>query len=174
MASAGEGSVSGCVCQTTSQGYTASLKFRDFLKAWGPVICWMALMFVGSSDLFSGEHTSRFLTPFLRWLNPEISPATIAQVHLIVRKAAHVTEYAVLASLIYRALRGVVDGFWLRAGAALVPAFLFAALDEFHQSFVPSRTSSLGDVGIDFFGTLLGLLACGAFLAAKTRRSPTT
>ena len=147
------------------RSYTASLKFRDFLKAWGPVICWMALMFVGSSDLFSGEHTSRFLTPLLRWLNPEISPAAIAQAHLIARKAAHVTEYAILASLIYRALRGVIDSFWLRGGAALVPAFLFAGLDEFHQSFVPSRTSSLGDVGIDCAGALLGVLVCGAFLA---------
>src|SRR5262245_23780995 len=112
MASAGEGSVLGCVCQTMPRRYTASLKFRDFLSAWGPVIGWMALMFVGSSDLFSGEHTSRFLTPLLRWLNPEISLAAIAQVHLFVRKAAHVTEYAVLASLIHRALRGVIDGFW--------------------------------------------------------------
>ena len=154
--------------------YTASLKFRDFLNAWGPVIGWMALMFVGSSDLFSGEHTSRFLTPLLRWLNPEISLAAIAQVHLFVRKAAHVTEYAVLASLIHRALRGVIDGFWFRAGTALVLAFLFAALDEYHQSFVPSRTSSLGDVGLDLAGALLGVLVCGVFHLATQSRELTT
>ena len=54
-------------------------------------------MFFGSTDLMSAEHTSRILTPLLRWWNPDISPAAIAQVHFFVRKAAHLTEYAILA-----------------------------------------------------------------------------
>jgi VanZ family protein len=130
----------------------------------------MALMFFGSTDLMSAEQTSRFLTPFLRWLDPNISPATIAQVHLLVRKAAHVMEYAILTGLLFRALRSQITGFWVRATVAFVPALLFACVDEYHQSFVPSRTSSLGDVCIDCLGAILGILVCRAIYPALPRR----
>lgn len=117
-------------------------------------------MFFGSTDLMSAEHTSRFLTPFLRWLNPEISPVAVAQVHLLVRKAAHVTEYAILTGLLFRALRGLVGGFWWRAAVALVSAMIFAAADEFHQTFIPSRTGSIYDILVDYCGALTGILIC--------------
>jgi VanZ family protein len=119
-------------------------------------------MFFDSTDVMSSEHTSRFLIPFLRWLNPEISPVALAQAHLLLRKAAHVTEYAILAALLFRGWRSAFPGFWHRAAAALVPAMLFAASDEFHQSYVASRTSSLGDVLLDWSGALLGLMICTA------------
>ena len=117
-------------------------------------------MFFGSTDLMSGEHTSRILTPLLRWWNPDISPATIAQVHFLVRKAAHLTEYAVLALLVCRGLRGWIEASWRRVALVLALAMLFAAGDEFHQSFVASRTASLGDVLLDCSGALLGLMIC--------------
>lgn len=132
----------------------------------------MALMFFGSSDLMSADHTSRFLTPFLRWLDPQISWRTIALVHLFVRKAAHVTEYAILSGLLFRALRWSVSGFWRRAALALVPALLFAPLDEFHQSFVPSRTASARDVLIDYSGAIIGILLARLLHLAFARRVP--
>ena len=135
------------------------MNFREIIKAWLPVFLWMALMFFGSTDLMSAEHTSRILTPLLRWWNPDISPATIAQVHFFVRKAAHFTEYAILAGLLFRALRFWVDGFW-RAALVLATAIIFAVADEFHQSFVASRTSSLGDALLDWTGALFGLMIC--------------
>lgn len=115
-------------------------------------------MFFGSTDMMSAEHTSRFLTPFLRWLDPQISWRTIAQVHFFVRKAAHVTEYAILTGLLFRALRWSMSGLWRRGLLALIPALLYAPLDEFHQSFVPSRTSSARDVLVDYCGAILGIL----------------
>jgi VanZ family protein len=130
------------------------------LNAWLPVALWIALMFFGSTDLMSPEHTSRFLTPLLKWLKPDISAAAIAHIHFFVRKAAHVTEYAILTGLLFRALRGLVADFWLRATMAFVPALLFAVVDELHQSFVPSRTSSLGDVFIDFAGAIVAIIIC--------------
>jgi VanZ family protein len=146
------------------------LKLRRFFAAWGPVILWLAIMLVGSTDLMSGEQTSRLLIPFLRWLKPDISWATISHIHLLVRKAAHVTEYAILTGLLFRALRGVFAGFWNRAAVAFAPALIFAAADEYHQSFVPSRTSSVRDVFIDYAGALLGILICRAIHLALTRR----
>ena len=90
-----------------SADYTANLSFREIARSGCRSSLWMALMFFGSTDLMSSEHTSRFLTPFLRWWNPDISPAAIAQVHLVVRKAAHVTEYAILTGLLFRAIRRI-------------------------------------------------------------------
>jgi VanZ family protein len=120
----------------------------------------MALMCFGSTDVMSSEHTSRFLTPFLRWWDPTISPLAIAQVHLVVRKAAHLTEYAILAGLLCHAFQGWIGDFWRRAALILALAMIFALADEFHQSFVASRSSSLGDALLDGSGALLGLMVC--------------
>ena len=146
------------------------MNFRGILKAWLPVALWMALMFFGSTSLMSAEHTSRFLIPFLRWLDPNISLATIAHVHLFLRKAAHVTEYAILTGLLFRALHGLIDRFWRRAAVAFVPAMIFAAADEFHQMFVPSRNGSIYDVLIDYSGAFLGILICRVIHLMLTRR----
>ncbi len=127
-------------------------------------------MFFGSTDLMSAEHTSRFLIPFLRWLDPNISWVTIAHVHLFLRKAAHVTEYAILTGLLFRALHGLIGGFWRRAAVAFVPAMIFAAVDEFHQTFVPSRTGSVYDVLVDYSGAFLGILICRVLHLTLTRR----
>ena len=126
-------------------------------------------MFFGSSDLMSSEHTSRFLTPFLHWLKPDISPLAVAQVHLFVRKAAHVTEYAILTGLLFRALGWSIASPWRRVFFALLPALIFAPLDEFHQSFVPSRTASPIDVLIDYSGAILGIVICRLLQKALTK-----
>lgn len=126
-------------------------------------------MFFSSTDLMSAEHTSRFLTPFLHWLKPDISPAAVAQVHLLVRKAAHVTEYAILTGLLFRALRWSIDSLGRRAFIALLPALIFAPVDEFHQSFVPSRTSSPIDVLIDYSGAICGIVICRLLHRAFTK-----
>lgn len=146
------------------------MKFRQIARAWLPVVLWMALMFFGSTDLMSAEHTSRFLAPFLRWLRPDISAETIAQAHLLMRKAAHLTEYAILTGLLFRALGGLIGPFWWRATIALLPALIFAAADEYHQSFVLSRTSSLGDVLFDCCGAIAGIILCRLIHLASLRR----
>ena len=125
----------------------------------------MALIFVCSTDLMSAEHTSRFLIPFLRWLDPNISGETLLQVHFYMRKAAHVSEYAVLAALLYRALVNTIlkRRALLSAAIVLFVCSVYAMTDEFHQSFVPSRTSSARDVVIDSVGALFGLLVIHRF-----------
>jgi VanZ family protein len=143
---------------------------RSFLKFWLPVIAWMIFIFVGSTDLLSAEHTSRFIGPFLRWIIPDVSNATIASVQLVVRKCAHVTEYAILAAVLFRAFRQSQP----RIGRVLVLSFfiaaIYAALDEFHQSFVASRTGSPLDVLIDCAGAIIGLVI---YRFVIRRRRPT-
>jgi VanZ family protein len=76
----------------------------------------------------------------------------------VLRKTAHVVEYAVLFLLTYRALYESGAG---RKKAYIISAVfsvLYAASDEFHQSFVPGRGPSVADVGIDSFGVLAAYL----------------
>lgn len=136
---------------------------HSFVKYWVPAIAWMLLIFVMSGDLMSAEHTSRFLVPFLRWIAPGISPETVVLIQLFVRKAAHLTEYAVLAILLCRAFLRGTNAKWTRPAlfaSAWTVCVLVAAGDEFHQSFVLARTGSPGDVLIDCAGAVLGLLTC--------------
>ena len=134
------------------------MKLRRFIKYWLPVLAWMIFIFIGSTDLLSAEHTSRFIGPFLHWFAPDVSDATVASIQLVVRKCAHLTEYAILAALLYRAFRQNQQ----RVGRAFAVSFfiaaVYAALDEFHQSFVASRTASPWDVLIDCVGALASVV----------------
>jgi VanZ family protein len=136
---------------------------RSFLKYWLPVLIWLGIMFVGSTGVLSAEQTSRFLIPFVRWLKPDISTEALAQIHFVVRKLGHIFEYAILATLLWRALRGGTNlrmktsflfaAVWLTCG-------VFAVSDEFHQLFMPSRTAASSDVLIDICGATIGLAIC--------------
>lgn len=123
----------------------------------------MIFIFIGSTDLLSAEHTSRFIGPFLRWFAPDITEATVASIQLIVRKCAHLTEYAVLAGFLYRALRQHRGQAMRAVITAFFIAAIYAALDEFHQSFIASRTASVWDVMIDCLGAFVGLAICSRF-----------
>src|SRR5215470_6882658 len=122
---------------------------KSFLKYWLPLLIWVGVIFVGSTNVMSTGHTSRFIVPFLLWLKPGMSPQTIWTILVGVRKCAHVTEYAVLARLLGRALRSLPP---LRAktlllfSAVLLGCAFFAASDAFPQTFVKSRPPSVRDI----------------------------
>ena len=133
------------------------------LARWSPSVFWMALIFQGSSDMLSSNHTSRFLEPFLRWFfHGGLSAQGFETIHYLVRKAGHVSEYALLCVLFWWAWRPPEStcpsiGRWRRELLAVFLAVCFAASDEFHQSFVPTREASGRDVLIDTCGAVLGL-----------------
>jgi len=140
------------------------LQLRAFCKYWLPVLAWMALIFTASSDTRSYEHSSLLVEPLLRWLFPHMSEAHVHAIHELLRKCAHLTEYAVLALLLWRALRKPAKDVsrpwnWRDARLTLLMVMLYAASDEFHQQFVPTRTSLVSDVFIDTAGSAAGLFA---------------
>lgn len=96
------------------------------------------------------SQTSRFIRPLLEFLFPAASEQTLLIYHGYIRKAAHFTEYAVLAFLAVRALT-VSFPKW-RYTTALMIVISIAAIDEFHQSFEASRTGSILDVMLDISG----------------------
>jgi VanZ family protein len=136
-------------------------QMRRFLKNWLPVIVWVGVIFLGSTDLMSAEHTSRFIVPFLRWLKADISAETLASIHFIVRKCTHVGEYAILALLLLRAATLMTNSkrsIPILYLSVLGMCLIVAATDEFHQTFVASRGPSVQDVMIDSSGAVLGLV----------------
>ena len=132
-----------------------------FVKYWLPALLWMAFIFFMSTDVGSATHTSRILGPLLRWLRPDITREQLEWAQFLVRKVGHLTEYAVLAALLRRAIQSLPasTATWPGkiAGLAWVGAVAYAVSDEFHQSFVSTRTASVGDVLIDAIGAGLGL-----------------
>lgn len=144
---------------------------KSFLKYWLPLLIWFGVIFLASTDLMSAQHTSRFIVPFLRWLKPDISPETLASIHIIIRKCAHIGEYAILALLLFRTaifMTNLKRSMLILYASVWIVCSLVAVTDEFHQTFVISRGPSVRDVMIDSVGAILGLLI-GAIFA---KRSP--
>lgn len=144
-------------------------QMRRFLKYCLPLLVWLAVIFIDSTDLMSAEHTSRFIVPFLLWLKPDISPETVTSVHFFIRKCAHMGEYAILALLLFRAAICITNHKWSMSILCMsiwsICVFV-AATDEFHQTFVRSRGPSIRDIMIDSGGAIVGLLV-GAVLVKK-------
>ena len=100
------------------------------LTVWLPVVAWAAVIFTLSSI-------------------PSLSTG-LGTRDTILRKGAHLTEYAVLGALLYRALG--------REPLALAVGIAYAATDELHQHFVHGRHASPVDVAIDAVGVAAGML----------------
>lgn len=135
---------------------------QKFFRYWLPVLIWMAVIFSASADPKSGPTSSRLIGPIVRFFFPEISPEHLDQIVFFVRKAAHITEYAVLSWLLARALTmpATPAGSWSRKAAVIawLIAALYSSTDEFHQSFVPNRDARWSDVLIDSVGAALGVM----------------
>jgi VanZ family protein len=146
---------------------------RAFLKYWLPVLVWMALIFTASSDSHSYQHSSRLIEPLLHWLFPSMSQENVGRIHEAARKCCHLTEYAIFALLLWRALSQSKNGLsaWSakKIGAVLLIVFIYAGSDEFHQIFVPTRTPHFTDVLIDTGGGTIGLFVLWIF---QRRRRP--
>lgn len=108
-------------------------------------------------------------------------------VNFLLQKSGHFLEYALLALMLYRAVRGTL---WMLRGArpdeadpetvwgpylwTLALTFLYAVSDEWHQSSIPRREATLRDVLIDTAGALTALLIARWVSARRRDRSTTT
>jgi VanZ family protein len=120
------------------------------------------VIFSASSDTLSSQHSSRILAPLIHWFFPNVSEHTVSEIVFFIRKCAHLTEYAVLALLLWRGLRKPVrkdprPWRWADAGLAILFVALYAASDEIHQVFVPNREGRVADVLIDTSGAVAGM-----------------
>jgi VanZ family protein len=126
------------------------------LGPWVPALTWAIVISYASTDAFASSHTSVIILPVLHWLFPFASAETLERVHFFIRKSAHVSEYFIFSLFLLRGVRGKEHGWTFRwAIWALLIAAGYSALDEFHQSFVPSRTASPWDSLLDTTGAAM-------------------
>lgn len=108
-------------------------KIYKILNLWLPVVVWASIIFTFST-FPTVQTTDFFLGDF------------------IIKKTAHIVEYGILATLLYRAFINsnitTKKAMWY----AVVAAFLYGVSDEFHQSFTPGRTPTFRDILIDATG----------------------
>ena len=147
-----------------------------FLSRYLPLIAWLGFISFASSDSFSHGNTSRIIGPLILWLFPNTSQESLAVVHVVTRKAAHFTEYAILGFLAARAFRTsprpAIRDRWFLISATIV--VVYALMDEYHQSFVPTRTASIFDSLIDMAGGLTALIFIRWWTGRKAVTSPSS
>ena len=127
---------------------------------WVVTAAWAGTISVLSTGAYSSSVTGWLLGQILLLLHIHLNPHTFATIHFLIRKLAHCTEFAVFGLLLYHSFEPRHPERWDIRGAfaALIIAGLFSLVDEYHQSFVPGRTASLVDCGIDTAGALLGMV----------------
>lgn len=161
-----------------------NLFVRNF-RYWLPALLWLAVIAIESFFL-SSNVTGSWLWSILRALHIPMSWSTFNRLHHILRKGGHVTGYGILCLLVFRACYHSLaqaknaasqTAFTIRglrsrcAGLALGTTLATAILDEWHQSFDPTRTSSVWDVGLDVIGGVI-FLSIALFLFKLWRETP--
>lgn len=121
------------------------MNIKKTISLWLPVILWAGLIFFVSSK------PTKVVSGFIWW-------------DFIIKKTAHIIEYGIFYFLLFRAINNVklTTESWKLVSKNkinwILPFLLlliYAASDEFHQSFIPGRTAKVRDVGIDLLGGLL-------------------
>ena len=135
---------------------TPPLRIR--ILAWLPTLLWLAAIASFSTDAFSARHTESVLARIIHLFYGRISYHSFNIIHVFVRKAAHFSVYGLLSLVSFYSWRVTFPG-RLRwefkwSALALLLTLLASSLDEFHQSYVPSRGSSIHDVALDMLGAM--------------------
>lgn len=135
--------------------------WRWWFKVWFPVAIALAIIATESTDTFSAEHTSGWLRPIAEHLFGPLRDASWELFHHYLRKTGHFIGYGTVGLTFLRAwlytlaLRGrtALLSWRLEASVlAILSTALVASCDEFHQSFIPSRTGTPVDVLLDTCG----------------------
>jgi VanZ family protein len=143
----------------------------NLLRAWWPAAVWMILIAIESTDYFSAQNTGGMLYALATRLFGPIDLTKFLVFHHYLRKSGHVLGYGILCLLLLRGLRTSFHQFgmwvWRTALYAWMATACIASMDEWHQSFIPSRMGSPRDVLLDSTAGLIFLL----FAYVRLRRS---
>ena len=153
---------------------------------WIPAMIGIAVILIESTGTMSASNTSRWLLPIWTRLFGPVTPEHWAVIHHWIRKTGHFVGYGLVSLGFFEGWRATFSEkavsvgrrFFMAAPLALLCTLLLASWDEWHQSFLPGRTSKVSDVGIDFSGALMAhlvllmvLLIVWRVRAARSKRS---
>lgn len=143
---------------------------------WLPALLLMVAIFALSS--MPGHRVGAVLEPLDRAVSPPAVTVPAPEpwrVTLEWSKVGHVIGYIGLGSAYFHALRMHLAArsgasgrklTWRAGSLALLLSILYAISDEYHQSFVPGRSASVGDVILDAVAALIGIMVWGLGLWA--------
>ncbi len=136
-------------------------------------VAWAGLIFYLSTPGFGGSFSDWLVRQVLQILHLSLAAAGFQILHHLVRKLAHVTEYAIFAMLLYGSQADDHPFRWRRRRAfwCLVIPALYSLTDEFHQMFSPGRGPSLIDCAIDTLGASVGIVL-SYFISRLSRPAP--
>ena len=143
---------------------------NDIKRRWVLAILWMVFIFVMSQ--VPGEQSSKqsgFIIYVFSLFGLDLNSIWGELANYIIRKGAHFFEYAVLAILIGSLLYSYRYTWMNRIIYALFMVLLCAILDEYFQSFVDGRNSSVKDILIDFSGAIVGCLFLELMMITKIK-----
>ncbi len=151
-----------CRCQPPTKMQKADIpnKWRGRIFRYAPLIFWVGVILFASSTAGASKNTSIIIRPLLEWIFSTATPETITTYHNYIRKAAHFTEYAILAFFASRALVNssvsILRRFWYVFAFLIVVSV--GSIDEYNQSFNVLRTGSFYDTLLDSTGGLTMIL----------------
>ena len=124
---------------------------RKILSYWLPPILWAVVIFSFSSL-------------------PTIKASQFFWKDFLIKKSAHVFEYAIFTILLYRALKAYGMTQKNAAVSAIFMALLYGISDEIHQTFTPGREPRIRDVFFDTIGSLLGIYSLWRLLPKAPKK----
>jgi VanZ family protein len=144
--------------------------FHNYTRNWWPSLVWLGIIRLESTDTASFDNTLGWLHTVLVFLFPHIGGGLVWQLNEVLRKTGHFMGYGVLSVLVFFALRytnrdqlspllqrrwgtclhDLWRMEWVLLGVSVT--VITAALDEIHQTFIPSRTGRWQDVVLDTCG----------------------
>jgi VanZ family protein len=147
---------------------------KRILKVWLPSAVWLAVITIESTNIGSAEHTAQILYPLFHLLFG-IDPGRFATWHMLLRKTGHFIGYFTLSVLLFRSWRATFPRLSTRwclqwATVALLTTALVATFDEWHQTFLPSRTGTVRDVILDSTAALIAQIVLFAILRMRNER----
>jgi VanZ family protein len=156
----------------------------SFLRAWWPALVWIGIICVESTDALSSNNTGDLLYKVLSRLFPNVNLHDVLVLNFIMRKSGHVIGYGILTLLLLRGWRRTLARARATFGRSTVGLVTYgrtailawlgtvfvASMDEWHQSYIPSRTGAFHDVVLDSTAGLVFLLV--AYFWVRVRERP--
>jgi VanZ family protein len=148
------------------------------ILSWIPAAFAVLVIVAESTAMMSAENTGRWLLPIWIHLFGPITAARWAIVHHLIRKSGHFVGYGLVSVSFFYGWKNSLSApqglspLWRRAALYSIGCtFLVASADEFHQSFLPSRTGTPYDVMLDTCGAVMAQLVVLLVMALITRKS---
>jgi VanZ family protein len=143
---------------------------KHILKLWLAAGLWLVVIAIESTAYLSSEYTGRFLYPILHFLFG-LDWERFMVWHHYIRKTGHFVGYFILSVLLFRAWKATLKlpVLWaLRwSGIAFFMSALVASLDEWHQTYIPTRTGAVSDVVLDSSAALTAQIVIYFYLRTK-------